>query len=56
MCRIWSATALPWNNLLSTELPPNDSELEARVVSDVRMLLEQKTSPVIIVDGNAYRN
>ena len=41
---------------LSVELPANDAELEARVVDDLRVLLEQKKSPIIIVDGNANRN
>ncbi|KAK5170688.1 Pyruvate decarboxylase 1 [Saxophila tyrrhenica] len=38
------------------ELPPNEPELEKGVVGDLRMLLEQKKSPIFIVDGNACRN
>lgn len=41
---------------LLAELPPNDLELEKRVVGDLRMLLEQKKSPTFIIDGKANRN
>ena len=37
-------------------LPTNDPSMEKNVVAELRELLEQKTSPIIIVDGNAVRN
>jgi pyruvate decarboxylase len=41
---------------LRTELPPNNPDLEAMVVDELRNLLEQKSRPIMIVDGNAVRN
>src|ERR1700761_6837826 len=41
---------------LEKELPPNDKAQEQELVKELRSLLEKKTSPVFIVDGNAVRN
>jgi pyruvate decarboxylase len=35
-------------------LPPNDPELERKVVAEIRELLEQAKEPIIIVDGGEY--
>lgn len=41
---------------LITTLPPNDTEVESKVVRQIIDLLASRTNPVIIVDGGAVRN
>jgi pyruvate decarboxylase len=41
---------------LKTTLPPNDAELERKVVAEIRSWIERSENPIIIVDGNAVRN
>lgn len=41
---------------LVTTLPPNDPEVESKVVRQIIDLLASRTNPVIIVDGVAVRN
>jgi pyruvate decarboxylase len=41
---------------LQTTLPPNDADLERKVVAEIRSRLESSQDPIIIVDGNAVRN
>lgn len=44
------------NTPLQTALAPNDAAAEEQVVKELRDLLEKKSKPIIIVDGNANRN
>jgi pyruvate decarboxylase len=41
---------------LQTTLPPNDADLERKVVAEIRSRLEGSKNPITIVDGNAVRN
>jgi pyruvate decarboxylase len=41
---------------LKRTLPPNDAGQEHGLVKELRSLLENKQSPILIVDGNAVRN
>lgn len=41
---------------LKKDLPPNDKAQEQELVKELRSLLENKASPIFIVDGNAVRN
>ena len=41
---------------LRAALPPNDAAMEQKMVEELRTLLERKSSPIFIVDGNAVRN
>ncbi|KAF2107145.1 thiamine diphosphate-binding protein [Lophiotrema nucula] len=46
----------PLASPIRTILPPNDPELESKVIAEIRSLLEKASEPIIIVDGGAVRN